>query len=435
MNLPAAEKEKIHLSLPLHIHHVAYLMKDPPHDSPHAREEFRQLLSFFQIGSDRIFEDKRMGTGIKEYPNGDRLLIYWRLHTEYYSYQTWHLPAGPGRLPVFGPIDLPGYLFQACPLGTRIAWLDLVFQHRSQPIGQDELKKYFKGTEIYGSRISNGTVSVYTDFTPDSESRVRFLVYSSDGEYLAERAFFIAESLSFLENYYHLILMPLEEFNQNMNETYLLEKDQVIKREEISGGIETSGPKQLKEWLIVLTRSLAEANRIGDRVRYNLASAVPYDSILKATLADLNEVPVEYGMPMSHFISRKVRGIADGYQRLIDRIDALNKALEGTIAVLRTRVDMAMEEQNLALLKSVDQTTKNQVHLQQTVEGLSVIVLSYYITGIVNYFFKGLSEWGYIHSPYLATALFLPLSILTAFGLVYRVKKTLNQNKDKTKKG
>ena len=102
--------------------------------------------------------------------------------------------------------------------------------------------------------------------------------------------------------------------------------------------------------------------------------------------------------------------------------------MEGTITVLRTRVDLAMEEQNLSLLKSVDQTTKNQVHLQQTVEGLSVIVLTYYITGISNYFFKGLNEWGYIQSPYLATGLFLPVSFLIAFGLVYRVKRVFNDH-------
>lgn len=426
MDFSIMSQFKSHLSLPLHIHHVAYLMKDPPHDAPLAKAEFRQLISWFQIEPEHCFEEKKMGLGIKKYPNGDQLLILWRLHTEYYSYQTWHLPSNPSRVLTFGPIDLPGYLFQSCPLGTRISWMDILVQSGNDPVSKQELQEVFRGPEIFGSRVIEA-ISLYTDFAPDEHEKVRFLVRSADVRSLKEKAPFILESLSFLENYRHLILFPLDEFNQHMDRFYQLEKDQVVKREEISRGLETSSPKQFKEWLILLTRTLSEVNRIGDNVRYHLASAVPYDSILNATLEELKETGEIGFQPLGYFIKRKVRGIADGYLRLIERIDALNKALEGTVAVLRTRVDLAMEEQNLSLLKSVDETTKNQVHLQQTVEGLSVIVLTYYITGIANYFFKGVSEWGLIQSPGLATAGCLPISFLIAFGLVYRVKRALTR--------
>ncbi|MFI5304593.1 MAG: DUF3422 family protein [Nitrospiria bacterium] len=433
MNFQLNSLFKAHINIPAHIHHVAYLMKDPPHDSPLAKEEFNQILSYFEVDQDHIIMEKRMGLGVKVYPNGDKLLLFWRLHTEYYSYQTWHISSDSSRQFSFGSIDLPGYLFQSCPLGTRITWMDILIQVPKVLGNENDLKNHFTGPEIYGSRVLNGEISLFTDFTPDENGRVRFLVQSLDPKYLSEKTFFIAESLSFLENYTQLILLPMDDFNQNMDQFYRLEKDQILKREEISLGLETSTPKQFKEWLILLTRTLSEVNRIGDNVRYNLASAVPYDSILQATLKEFNEDNQNHYPPLNYFVFRKVRGIADGYIRLIERIDALNKALEGTIAVLRTRVDLAMEEQNLTLLKSVDQTTKNQVHLQQTVEGLSVIVLTYYITGIAFYFFKGISEWGYIQSPYFATGIFLPFSFLIAFGLVYRVKRAL-KNHDQKKK-
>jgi uncharacterized membrane-anchored protein len=425
MDFPILSQFKARLALPLHIHHVAYLMKDPPHDAPLAKAEFRQLLSWFQIDRESSFEEKKFGLGIKKYPGGDQLLILWRLHTEYYSYQTWHIPAESSRSLSFGQIDLPDYLFHSCPLGTRIAWMDVLVQCENEEISEKDLRNHFRGPEIFGSRVIS-EISLYTDFTPDENERVRFLVRSRDARLLKEKSSIILEALSFLENYKNLILFPLDEFNQHMDRFYQLEKDQVVKREEISRGLESASPKQFKEWLILLTRTLSEVNRIGDNVRYHLASAVPYDSILNATLSELKEIGEHSYQPLGYFIKRKVRGIADGYLRLIERIDALNKALEGTVAVLRTRVDLAMEEQNLALLKSVDQTTKNQVHLQQTVEGLSVIVLTYYITGIASYFFKGIGEWGLIQSPGLATGLFLPVSFAIAFGLVYRVKKSLH---------
>ena len=61
--------------------------------------------------------------------------------------------------------------------------------------------------------------------------------------------------------------------------------------------------------------------------------------------------------------------MADGYQQLVARIHALEQDFEGTIAVLRTKVELVLQAQNLAqqdqnmkLLASVDQTTKSPSH-------------------------------------------------------------------------
>ena len=85
----------------------------------------------------------------------------------------------------------------------------------------------------------------------------------------------------------------------------------------------------------------------------------------------------------------KSPGVADGYQQLLKRIDALQKDFEGTISVIRTKVELLLQDQNLALqdqnlkmLASVDKTTKSQAILQHTVEGLSIIVIAYYLSGL-----------------------------------------------------
>src|SRR6202162_1230441 len=423
---------KRHRLPPAHIHHVAYPMEDPPAEGPLARAEFRTVLAYFEISSADITEGPRAGLGVRKYPSGDVLLIVWRLHTEYYSYPTWHFSSGNGRRLAFGDIDLPGYQFPVCPMGARITWSDILI--REEAPRPEELGKLFQGPELFASQVFEGAAEVYTDFQPTEKSHVRFLISSGNSPHFQEKVDLLVESVTFLENYSRLILLPMDEFNEYMDQVFNLEKEQVEKREEISSGLETAGPKQLKEWLVLLTRGLARINRIGDRVRYNLASAFPYDSILRVTLYELGEVPIKGHSTLVVSVNRSIRGIADGYQRLIERVDALHKSVEGAVAVLRARVEMAMEEQNLVLLQSVDQTTKNQVHLQQTVEGLSVIVLTYYITGISNYFFKSLEDWGFLSRPSLATGLFLPFSFLIAFGLVYRVKRALNHNNERKSK-
>ena len=85
--------------------------------------------------------------------------------------------------------------------------------------------------------------------------------------------------------------------------------------------------------------------------------------------------------------------------------------------------------QNLALLQSVDKTTKSQVLLQHTVEGLSVIVIAYYVAGLGSYIFKGLQEMGWLRNANLVSAIFVPIAIGLAFGITTFSKKYLHKKR------
>ena len=54
-------------------------------------------------------------------------------------------------------------------------------------------------------------------------------------------------------------------------------------------------------------------------------------------------------------------------------------------ALLRTRIDIALAKQNRDLLSSMDQRTRLQLRLQQTVEGLSIVAISYYLVALIGY--------------------------------------------------
>ena len=103
----------------------------------------------------------------------------------------------------------------------------------------------------------------------------------------------------------------------------------------------------------------------------------------------------------------------------------MEKDFEATIAVLRTQIELRLQEQNLALqdqniklLASVDSTTRGQAILQRTVESLSVIVITYYLTGLAQYLFKAMYEGGWMKSATLATAVFIPVAFGLSFGLM-----------------
>ena len=72
----------------------------------------------------------------------------------------------------------------------------------------------------------------------------------------------------------------------------------------------------------------------------------------------------------------------------------------------------------MKLLRNMEKTTRRQAILQHTVEGLSVIVISYYLSGLGSYVFKAMETLGWIENHDLFSGLFVPISMGIAFGLL-----------------
>jgi uncharacterized membrane-anchored protein len=60
--------------------------------------------------------------------------------------------------------------------------------------------------------------------------------------------------------------------------------------------------------------------------------------------------------------------------------------------LLRTKVDVERSAQNQAVLKSMDERADLQLRLQKTVEGLSVVAISYYAVSLVGYLVYPLAD-------------------------------------------
>jgi uncharacterized membrane-anchored protein len=67
------------------------------------------------------------------------------------------------------------------------------------------------------------------------------------------------------------------------------------------------------------------------------------------------------------------------------RLEALSGRSIRASNLLRTQVDVERSAQNQALLTSMDHRSDQQLQLQRTVEGLSVVAISYYAVSLVAY--------------------------------------------------
>lgn len=402
------------LRAPAHVHYDAYRMSDPPVQRPASRAEFVSILDAFQVPSEaRVLRDN-FGYGVKVALTGDRLILVWQGHTEYYSYQIWHVAPTKQAAVAFGPMAFPDYRFPVSPLGSEVCRLDIVLTPDPLP-HHDLLREQFPGTMLYGSHILDADTAVVTSFTHDEYGRERYRVSVGAGRTRASHLKDIVDGLLRIETYYHLLLMQKPLFSAAIDRVYQFEHVHMKQREIITAHIGHASSTILERWLNGLTQDLLKTNRLAGTLHFELSASLPYDRIVHTTLEGLDERSLPGYRPLSDYVLSGVTGVAEGYQQLLKRIETLRSGFEGIISIIRARVDLMLEAQNLTLLRSVDRTTKSQVILQHTVEGLSVIVIAYYLSGLAGYVFKGLYELGWLKNPNVASAIFVPIAILLAF--------------------
>ena len=414
------------LQAPAHVHYKAFRMTDPPVQRPASRDEFRSLLEAFKVSADAMVIHDAFGYGVKTAATGERLILIWQAHTEYYSYQTWHIPSDHGGEVTFGPMTFPQYRSPITPLGAEVCRLDILLMIKPLPTSE-ALRPLLPGPVLYGSRILDEETSLVTSFTPDEHGRERYWVTVGSGRSSKSHLSDIVDAIVRIETYYHLLLMQKPLFSAAIDQAYKFEQVHLKQREIISEHIGHADSLALQRWLNGLTQDWLKTTRLSSKLHFELSASVPYDKIVHRTLASLDERTLPLYRPMSDYVLSGITGVAEGNQQLLKRMDTLRSGFEGTISIIRARVDLMLQSQNLTLLISVDKTTKSQAILQYTVEGLSVIVIAYYLSGLMAYIFKGLHEMGWLRNADIAAALFVPLSLGLALGITIFGRKLLHK--------
>lgn len=89
--------------------------------------------------------------------------------------------------------------------------------------------------------------------------------------------------------------------------------------------------------------------------------------------------------------------------------------------LLRTRVEVERSAQNQQLLESMNQRADMQLRLQRTVEGLSVVAISYYAVSLVSYLVYPLAELLGISRGVLIAGITVPV-VLGVWYMIRRIR-------------
>ncbi|MEO8101530.1 MAG: DUF3422 domain-containing protein [Betaproteobacteria bacterium] len=177
--------------------------------------------------------------------------------------------------------------------------------------------------------------------------------------------------------------------------------------------------------LVRLTRLAAtvESEVAANSFRFGASRA--YYDLTKRRIAELREERLTGIQTIEEFMDRRLAPAmatcSSAEKRLLDLSERVARASD----LLRTRVDIEREQQNQALLASMNHRTRMQLRLQQTVEGLSIAAITYYVVGLVGYVAKALKEAGIPLSVELVTGASIPFVVLAIWLAIRRVRKHL----------
>ena len=168
----------------------------------------------------------------------------------------------------------------------------------------------------------------------------------------------------------------------------------------------------------------AELETIVAQTSFRFGATGAYETIVNQRIEVLREMRFGGRQTFAEFMMRRfdpsMRTVKSTERRLAAMSDRALRAGD----LLRTRVDVERSAQNQALLASMDRRADLQLRLQRTVEGLSVVAISYYAVNLVGYLVGPLSERLHISKP-LEMAIITPLVILGVWGMVRRIRHSL----------
>jgi len=99
----------------------------------------------------------------------------------------------------------------------------------------------------------------------------------------------------------------------------------------------------------------------------------------------------------------------------------LANQVDNMATFLQTRIELALQTQNAELLASLNQSAKRQLRLQQTVEGISVVAISYYLVGLA----KDVLPWLLNVMPGLDASQARALLVLVTVPIVWLILRSL----------
>lgn len=344
----------------------------------------------------------------------------WELHTEFSSYTFFRqLPAGVPLDPDATAFDsvLPEWL-AAIP-GKLMVATHVELRSATETTPESVLANLSpSGRQMVASNVADGAACIFTDFKIDNGFS-RFLVL--DVSMTQRQAGRTVQRLVEIETYRMMSLLGLPVAKEVGRWLYSSEKQLAELMDHIG---QSRSPEDERNVLASLSKLAAEVEHSVARTTFRFGAARAYHGLVMQRIEELRETRIS-GLPTFYeFMQRRLLPAMNTCFAMSRRQDDLSGRVARNSQLLRARVDIELERQNQELLSQMNRRAKLQLRLQETVEGLSVVVLTYYGSQLVQYLAKGSKELHHQSSDVI-TAISIPLIALVLAFATRRMRKKL----------
>jgi uncharacterized membrane-anchored protein len=268
---------------------------------------------------------------------------------------------------------------------------------------------------LLGSMIKDGSAQLFTTYRLRPDGTSRFLMLC--GDVTEGRTGRMASGLADLETYRTLAMMSFPAARGLRPRLATVEARLAVLTKEIDEGV-----KDDASLLHELMQLAAEVETDSSTCSTRFAATRAYHGIVRQRMEDLRGRSVPGMTGVFTFLDRRLIPAMATVEATSTRLSDTAEHLARAADLLRTRVDITTEEQNQELLRSLGRGQRMQLRLQETVEGLSIAAISYYVVGLVGYAAKGLKGLGLHLNPDVVAGCSVPFAVAAVWWTLRRAK-------------
>ena len=345
-----------------------------------------------------------------------RSYLKWEMHSEFVSYTLYadgveDRPFDGKAFELF-PKDwlaqAPGVVISSVLIRMETA----DFATQSMPALSQKIGKWFVSESLTAAYVVDREAIVATDFRIDESGHVRFGVIANKGV-SQRRLGRIAQRLLEAETYMNASMLGFPMARQLSDDIDNMEAELTAVFDQLAG--DKSQDSAMLEELLGLAGRI---ENIASRTAFRFGATDAYAKLVEQRVLLLREERFEGRQLISEFMKRRYEPAMRTVLSTKARLHDLSSRTERAANLLRTRVDVENADQNKQVLARMDQRAGLQLRLQETVEGLSVVAVSYYALSLLNYLLGPLAPFIGLETYQLTALLTLPV-----IGLVWWMGK------------
>jgi uncharacterized membrane-anchored protein len=348
------------------------------------------------------------------------LRLKWERHGEFSGYTFIAEGAADADFAETAAQMLPAGWLAAVPGRTMMAAHALLLPGPGGGASPEQLTAWFgAGAVTIGSQVVGGAGCAYTDFRVHADRCSRFVLL--DNGLTPRQAGRVMQRLFEIEVYRLLALLALPIAQSLSPRVVVIESALAV----LTSGIAQEDGRE-EELLHELTRLAAEVEQGLSSSQYRFGACRAYSQLVATRIAELRESRLPGLQTIDEFMARRFSPAVATCGTVSQRLHDLSERVAQASSLLATRVGIARERQNQALLASMDRRARLQLRLQQTVEGLSVAAIAYYAVGLVGYLAKAGKAGGLPIDSDLVVGVAVPLLAGAVFLAVRRARRVLH---------